>query len=407
MNLSKFKGKKLLIVGYGIEGKATHRFFKKYLPQNFIGIADQQEGPDYLGRQENFDIAIRSPSVPKELITIAYTTATNIFFSNTKGITIGVTGTKGKSTTSSLIHAILTKARLQSYLVGNIGKPMLQELLSERGSDRIYVCELSSYQLADLNYSPHISVILNLFPEHMDFHGSKQKYWEAKERIIAYAKPDDYYVYNPGYDRLAQLAGRTEAQSVPFDSTLPLPESDIPLLGAHNRVNVCAAATVGRIMGISVATMASAIKTFAPLPHRLELVGTFNGIIFYDDAIATTPEATIEAIKSLQPIGTILLGGLDRGYDFSTLVSTIVSYNIPNIVLFPDSGRRIISLLAKDRNIFPTSSMEDAVKFAYQNTEKGTVCLLSSASPSYSLWKNFEEKGDQFKKFVIQYGKTK
>jgi len=148
-----------------------------------------------------------------------------------------------------------------------------------------------------------------------------------------------------------------------------------------------------------------AVKKFKPLPHRLQMIGKFKEIIFYDDAISTTPESTILAIESLKQIGTIFLGGTDRGYDFNKLVEVVIDYKIPNIVLFPDSGEKIFGLFQKVTgiNFLKTESMEEAVKFAYKYTQKNKICLLSNASPSYSLWKNFEEKGDLFQFFVKKY----
>jgi UDP-N-acetylmuramoylalanine--D-glutamate ligase len=161
--------------------------------------------------------------------------------------------------------------------------------------------------------------------------------------------------------------------------------------------------TVAKELGISDEIIKITIAKFKPLPHRLEFVGEFNNIKFYDDAISTTPESTIVAIEALKNVDTIFLGGEDRGYNFSQLEKTIKKYKIKNIVLFPDSGKKI---KIKGKNILKTKSMETAVRFAYKYTAHGKICLLSCASPSYSLWKNFEEKGDQFKKFVYEFKKN-
>lgn len=412
MKLEAIREKKVLILGFGVEGKATFAFLKHHFPKMAIGVADQEEGPDYLERQREYDLAIRTPGIPNHLVTIPFTTATNIFFANAPGITIGITGSKGKSTTASLIHATLKEAGLSSHLVGNIGNPMLRELSEigeERSSkhDEYWVAEISSYQLNDIEYSPHISVILNLFPEHMDYHGSVNAYWEAKKRIVAKATPEDYFVYNPAYPELAALAKTTRARAVPFVETLPFPDSSIPLLGAHNKENVRAAAAAANILGVSREIMERAVRGFTPLPHRLEKVGAFSGITFYDDAISTAPESTIKAIEALPAISTIFLGGLNRGYDFSSLAETVLRYKIPNAVLFPESGRAILEACVKAgvrfRRVLETSDMAEAVKFAYTHSSPGTVCLLSTASPSYTLWKNFEEKGDAFQHWIREY----
>ncbi len=179
-------------------------------------------------------------------------------------------------------------------------------------------------------------------------------------------------------------------------------KSEIPLLGFHNVKNIQAAIQVTRLLNISDSAIKTAIKNFKSLPHRLEPVGIYNGIQFYDDAISTTPESTIMAIRSIPKIGTIFLGGTDRGYDFGELEKTLKTYNIRNIILFPESGSRIL----KSRtglNVLETKNMKDAVDFAFKNTPNGQVCLLSTASPSYSVWKNFEEKGSEFQKYIKQW----
>lgn len=178
--------------------------------------------------------------------------------------------------------------------------------------------------------------------------------------------------------------------------------SDITLLGQHNYRNILSVLACCHLLKIPMESCRAAIVSFQPLSHRLQLFGTFRGITFYDDAISTTPESTMEAIKVLKDsLDTIFLGGEDRGYDFTALAKMIDNSHIQNIVLFPHSGQKIQSFLRKKHYRFLlTSSMQQAVQFAYQNTQIGKVCLLSCASPSYSIWKNFQEKGDEFQKYV-------
>jgi len=181
-------------------------------------------------------------------------------------------------------------------------------------------------------------------------------------------------------------------------------------LGDHNKENIQAALTAADLFHISKDDIIKALKTFKPLLHRLENVGTFHDITFYDDAISTTPESTIAALQTLKNVGTLFLGGEDRGYDFSVLVNTIAEKGIQNIVLFPDSGEKIRILLKSKSGYLPqiceTKDMEAAVQFAFTHTKKKSICLLSTASPSYSVWKNFEEKGDLFKLYVRRYEKN-
>ena len=399
------KYKKILILGYGKEGQATEKFLKKFVPMSEIGIADKKINANYLVEQKKYDLIIRSPGIPKQLVTRPYTTATNIFLANIDNVVIGVTGTKGKSTTVSLIYSILKRAGKKAHLIGNIGKPMLDEMLKEIGKEDIFVCEFSSYQLDDIKHSPHIAVVLDLFPEHMNYHGNVKNYYNAKKNIIAQVTADDYYIYNPEFKELKSWAKDSICKTVPFEQKIPIIDKDIPLIGKHNRENIKAAVTVAHLFNIDNNTITEAIKKFKPLSHRLQMVGKFRQIIFYDDAISTTPESTILAIESLKNIGTIFLGGEDRGYDFDKLVDVVVYYKIPNIILFPDSGEKIYELLKNTAGIklLKTKGMEEAIKFAYKYTPAGKICLLSCASPSYSLWKNFEEKGNLFQFFVKKY----
>ncbi|MDO8482417.1 MAG: UDP-N-acetylmuramoyl-L-alanine--D-glutamate ligase [bacterium] len=409
MTVTELKDKKIAILGFGIEGQATLRFLKHHFPHKEICIADQKDGPDYLEKLKGYDVVIKTAGMPKRLVNQAYTTATNIFFANSRGTIIGVTGSKGKSTTASLIYEMLKGGGLDVKLVGNIGMPMLDELRTPESSGRFYVCELSSYQLEDLNYSPHIGVFINFFPDHLDYHGGLDRYFEAKKNIVAHATSKDYFVFNSDYDRLVRLSRETRAQAVPLTNVLPFSENAVPLLGKHNVLNIRAAVTVARLVGISDTAIEKAVRGFKPLPHRLENVGTFKDVTFYDDAISTTPESTIAALEALATsrgrVGTIFLGGTDRGYDFSTLTRTLVAKGVRHVVLFPESGARILEALRQTSGgesieVFQTRDMRDAVAFAYQKTVSGAICLLSTASPSYSLWKNFEEKGTLFQQFV-------
>lgn len=378
------------VLGYGKEGKETEKFLQNHFPNIQIKIGDKSLDDNYLENQINYDFAFKTPGIHKSKVTIPYTTATNLFLSKYKNQMIGITGSKGKSTTTSLIYNILKEASKKVRILGNIGTPMLREYdLIE--PDELIITELSSYQLDDAKYSPHIAVLTNLFPEHLDFHGDKETYYEAKRNIVRYQNESDYFISanNEWSPRSIHI---DYSKSAKYESNL---------LGEHNERNIQAAVAVAEILNIDEQSIINGIKQFEGLPHRLEFVGEFKGIKFYDDAISTTPESTIEAIKSLPDTETILLGGQDRGYDFKSLEEEIHDSNIKNIVLFPESGKRIIQD-QRNLNICETDSMEQAVKFAYDNTGKSKICLLSCASPSYSLWKNYEEKGDEFKKLVLK-----
>jgi len=398
-----------LILGYGKEGKITEKYLKKNFRNLEIGIADAGEDPQYLDKQKDYDIAIRSPGIAKENVKIPYTTATNIFFSYVRQIPgikiIGVTGTKGKSTTASLIYHILKTSGKNVELLGNIGKPMLSVVLEKIKRDTIFVLELSSYQLDDIKYSPDIVVVTSLFPEHMDYHYNIKNYYAAKKNIIKYQSPGDLFIFNYKNKKMENWKKDATAKLVPFASENVIAGLNLPLVGEHNKENVRAAIAAVDSFNIPETVIRQAIESFKPLPHRLEFVGDFMGIKFFDDAISTTPESTIMAIKSLPKIGTILLGGQDRGYKFNELAKVVKKYGIKNVVLFPETGKKIFKS-TKGLNVLETASMKQAVKFSYKNTPKGEICLLSCASPSYTLWKNFEEKGDQFKLLVKNFSEV-
>ncbi|MDE1988730.1 MAG: hypothetical protein KGI39_03465, partial [Patescibacteria group bacterium] len=373
--------KSVCIIGYGKDGKVAEKYIKKKYPNLKIGILDKSLDKNYLEKQKDFDLAVKTPGIPKTKVSIPYVTNVNIFLSQNKNFKIGVTGSKGKSTTASLIYEIIKASGRKASLIGNIGKPMLEVALKKVDPREILVIELSSYMLDDIEYSPNIALLLNLFPEHMDYHAGVKNYYEAKGNIFKFQKMGDW------------------ALKPPFSEKIPLKKNEIPLIGLHNLKNIQAAIKVARIIGISDSDIKKAVKNFKSLPHRLEFVGELDGVKFYDDAISTTPESTIEAIKSLKNIGTIFLGGEDRGYNFTKLERTLRSRSIKNLVLFPESGNRILKS-RKGFNILRTKNMRKAVNFAFKNTPKGKICLLSTASPSYSIWKNFEEKGELFQRSI-------
>ena len=397
--------KNILILGYGKEGRATRTYLKQRSLPAKIGIADKRRGTDYPEYLKKFDIAVKTPSKPGRLVAIPYTTATDIFFSEVRNMIVGVTGSKGKSTTASLIYAILKEADKSARLLGNIGIPMLGAL-NQIHKNEILVIELSSYQLEDIHVSPHIAVVTNLFPEHMDYHGSEEAYYAAKKNITKFQTSQDFFVYNPRDPLLKIWASEGAAKSIPFASDITIALEKTQLIGEHNKINIQAATAVARLLDISDSVILRAVKRFKPLPHRLEFVGTFKGILFYDDAISTTPESTIAALKALPQVETILLGGQDRGYNFAALEKELRIQGVKNLVLFPDSGSKILSSRKGFSSIFETADMKKAVEFCYSHTAPGSICLLSTASPSYSIWKNFEEKGNEFKKWVKKLGNT-
>jgi UDP-N-acetylmuramoylalanine--D-glutamate ligase len=403
--------KKILLVGYGKEGHAVEKFLQKFHPQASITRTDQKDGPDYLLKQRDFDLAVKSPGVPGRLLSIPYTTGTNLFFGNTKATVVGVTGSKGKSTTASLIAHMLKHEKDDVILAGNIGVPLVSLLLNENICEStIVVAELSSYQLEDIMYSPHVSVFTTIFPEHIPYHETVEQYYEAKHNLIAHTKTNDVVVYNPVDPIQQKWIENIDCKVIPYTQMITEDIAVIPLLGKHNRDNISAACTACYALGIPYSrSIPEYFADFAPLPHRLQIIKTVHDITYVDDAISTAPESTIAGLKALEsiaPIGSLMLGGQDRHLTYEKLAHEIVSRKIPVLVFFPETGVLIekaiqeISPPAYKPLVLHTSSMKDAVAFCARQTPKKHICLLSTASPSYTVWKNFEEKGDFFQKYV-------
>ncbi|MDI6591421.1 MAG: UDP-N-acetylmuramoyl-L-alanine--D-glutamate ligase [Patescibacteria group bacterium] len=453
MKLNELKNKKILILGLGKEGMDNFKFLRRIFSKKVLGVADRLEfkkldekvkkiifavscdrrkisiklhlGENYLKALKDYEVIIKSPGIlPKVIAPFVtkkqrITSQTEIFFENCPGKIVGITGTKGKSTTASLIYQILKKGGIKAHLVGNIGKPVLNLLFSATPKD-VYVYELSSHQLYNLKKSPQIAVFLNIYPEHLDYYKNFKEYIKAKTNIFRWQTKKDYLIYNSQDQIIKEVVKKSKAKKIPIKLD-GIKIEDIPLKGEFNLQNVAAAIEVAKIFGISDEKITKAIRNFKPLPHRLELVGTFKGITFYNDALSTIPETTIFALEALgKRAQTIILGGYDRKINFKKLVKYILkNKNIKNLILFPTTGEKIWRVLKltfhhwsknyamalKLPRHFFVDNMRDAVKLAYEHTQKGKICLLSCASSSFSIFRDYKEKGNLFKKYVKKYGK--
>jgi UDP-N-acetylmuramoylalanine--D-glutamate ligase len=423
MIIQELKGKAVCILGFGQEGRAMLGAIQKYAPSADVTIADRNEklqetrykmqtGGKYLENLNRFDVIIISPGIPpqKEFKAVEkkITNSSQIFLDTAKaaGATlIGVTGTKGKSTTASLIHAILVAAGKKSYLVGNIGDPSIAHL-DQATKDSFFVMEMSSYQLMHTTTSPQIALITSFFPEHLDYHGTEKAYLEAKKNITRFQSDGDVVFYNGVSDGAYAIAKESEGELVAFDSDESIVgEDEMTLLGLHNLRNAAGAWKVAEYLGVSEAIAADTIKKFQGLPHRLQSLGVHDGIEWIDDAISTTPHSTIEALESFDHgVHTVILGGKDRGLKFENLADEIALH--PRNVILLGENREIIrkalesSKKEEELQIFDAVTMEEAVKIAKRVTRSGSRCLLSPASASYDMYKNFEEKGEDFKKQI-------
>lgn len=426
------KHKKILIIGYGVEGKSVEKFLKQHCPEVEIGIADKKDGEDYLEKQKEYDLAIKSPGIHPELVTIPYTTATNIFFSNYRGKTIGITGTKGKSTTTTLIYEMLVKQGFDTYLGGNIGKPPI-DFMDTVTDHSWVVLELSSFQLQDITTSPHIAVLLMTTAEHLDYHKDAAAYVDAKRNILRFQTKEDFAVLNRDYPASNESDILTEGK-VYFvsreretangcyafgehiwinrggHSEEIIKVNDIALLGKHNRENVCAAVMAATLAGVKKEHIVSVLTSFTGLPHRLEYVAEVYGVRFYNDSLATVPDATIEGIDAFgNQVETLIAGGYDRGSDYSQLGEYLVKSHVVNLLLFAPAGQRIweaVVAAGGEHKLkrFDVTSMSQAVLFASEETSPGKICLMSPGAASFGTFKDYKERGEQFKAEVAKLG---
>ncbi|KKQ91748.1 MAG: UDP-N-acetylmuramoylalanine-D-glutamate ligase [Microgenomates group bacterium GW2011_GWC1_39_7b] len=410
--MNKFQNKKVAILGYGLEGQDVEKYFLS------IGIKpsilDQKNDLNYLSRLKDFDVIVRSPGVyryKKEIVDaeksgIIITSPIKIFFENCKAKIIGVTGTKGKGTTSTLIYEILKVDGRDVYLSGNIGKPYL-ELLPKLTKDSFVVMEMSSFQLIDLDRSPNIAVVLNITSDHMDWHKNQEEYINAKKNIVRYQKQKDYLIVNSEYKSSIDFADETKANII-YVSKKTLDKkfkNGTTLRGEHNQENIVMAVEVARILNINEEKIEKVVIGFKGLEHRLEFVNEVVGIKFYNDSFATGPQPTIAAVNSFTEPETLILGGSDKGLNYQELGDVVnKTKNIKNVVLIGVTGPIINKYL--DSNLQFTiynlqkTNMEEIVKKTFDITPKGGVIVLSPASASFDMFKNYKDRGNQFKKAV-------
>jgi len=433
----KLANKKILLLGYGKEGKSTYHFIRKHFPDMVIGIYDKNavkdqlehvvlhSGSSYEDILADYDIIIKSPGVVfhsknnKELKKL--TSQTDLYLEFYRDQTIGITGTKGKSTTTSLLYHILRTAKKDVILAGNIGIPVF-DVLEEITKDSLVVYELSSHQLEYVTYSPHIGLHLNIYQEHLDHYGTFEKYAAAKENIYKFQQKGGLLFYNKEFLKpehakadLITISNTSEEADVIVkenlisyqDSRIEINEDEILLIGQHNIYNIAAAYCIVRNLGVTDEEFCEALKTFRPLPHRLEYVAEVNGVKYYNDSISTVCETAIQAVKSVKNVDTVILGGMDRGIEYQPLVDFLMESDVRNFILMPDTGIRIKNLIMssdkkeKLHNLFMVQNVEEAVAVAKKETPSGKTCLFSPAAASYGFFKNFEERGEVFKRSVL------
>lgn len=433
--LNYLENKKILILGFGVEGKSTYKFLRKNFPEMQLTICDTNEidlsllenveilqGEEYLERIDDYDIIMKSPGISFKDIDITnfkekIKSQIELLLEFVDVFTIGVTGTKGKSTTSSLIYEVLKEQNKNAVLLGNIGTPIF-EYIEKIEKDTIIVLELSSHALEYMKLSPNISILLNVFEEHLDHYKSLQNYIDAKYNIFKYQRENDYAIYNADnelmkhnkVDTIANLIGVSmknddvcvyKKNNYIYYNGNPVYNTSTKrnLQGEHNLNNIAFVISVASILNLNVKKAQDTINNFKPLEHRLEYVGKYNDIEYYNDSIATIPEATINGIETLKNVNTVIIGGKDRGVDLLGLIDYLKTSNVENIICLPKTGHDMAKQL-KNKKTYIVNNLEEAVNIAKKVTQKNTICLLSPAASSYGYFKNFEERGNLYKSLV-------
>lgn len=472
----ELKNKKILIWGYGREGQSTLSFLRTHCPETLADIADgreiaREEGMNEIfhcpqgskPKLEGYDFIFKSPGIP--LIGLApeeiarLTSQTQLFMEIYRRQIIGVTGTKGKSTTASLLAHILQSAGREALLVGNIGLPCF-DFADRITEGTVIVFELSCHQLEMLTVSPHTALFLNLYPDHLDHYGTFERYAAAKWNILNFQKKGDHAILGQqafaamsakARERLwaywrrneiepvwahnendshesgatcketAAPVGRLGAETVEngggilvrgnqlrvYGEAFAIGSGETKLRGLHNVYNIAVVYYICKyICGMEREAFMRGLSDFSGLPHRLQFIGNYRGIDYYDDSISTVCETAIQAVSSVENAATLILGGMDRGIDYRELVEFLLHSRIRNVLLLPDTGARIALLFhelggsMEPPRLVHCKNMQEAVDAAMRLTPVGGACILSPAAASYGFYKNFEERGEIFAALV-------
>lgn len=444
--ISFLRDKKIAILGFGLEGKSTYNFIRKYLPEKKLDVLDKCRGEycssdidkfttfiagdQYLENLQKYDIIMKTPGISFKNIDISkfkekIYSQLELFLQFTKSFTIGITGTKGKSTTSSLIYEMLLNQNKNVELLGNIGIPIFDEIEKIK-EHTLVVLEISSHALEYTDKSPNISILLNLYEEHLDHYESFAEYGDAKFNIFKFQRDEDVAIFNLDNEEMKKK--NFSYKQTDYGITMNNVNNDITtntiykkddyiylnndkiynvneqrkLKGNHNLNDIMFVLAVSNIMNLDLKETIRTINEFNPLEHRLEFVGSFNGVDYYNDSIATIPEAAMESIKALENVNTLIVGGNDRGVNQENLINFLKESKIENIICLPKTGEYIYDgLKDTNKNIVKVEAMKEAVRIAKQVTKKNTICLLSPAASSYGYFRNFKERGNVFKKLVV------
>lgn len=442
---------KIIIAGYGVEGVSNLVYFQQKFPDAEFVVADERpvdklptipdgvkliSGKNVFSEQlDDADLVVRTASLPPRNIKTSSKiwSATNEFFDKCPAPIIGVTGTKGKGTTCSLIASILQQAGQTVHLVGNIGVPAL-DVLPKIKKDDIVVYELSSFQLWDLEKSPHIAVVLMIEPDHLNVHADFADYLNAKKNIRRHQGISDKCIYHPTNKYAQKVAatpldelldtGDDHGDALNFAQRYAIPDDDqvyvqdgyfcvqnrqicstnhLLLPGVHNLENACAAMSAVTELPITVTDeqYAAGLESFTGLPHRLKLIAEKNGVKYYDDSISTTPGSAIVALKAFTEPKILILGGSDKGADYAELAQEIARQQMRAVIVNGANASEIIEILHKNKVScqvvqLEMSAMSTVVEMAANQAQPGDAVILSPAAASFDMFKSYNDRGEQF-----------
>ena len=396
--IARMKDKKILIWGYGREGKSTESFLKKYCAPKSVDIF---EGPREGVKDEEYDLIFVSPGICFEEDSPAFdnrkfTSQTEIFLEEYGKQTVGITGTKGKSTTSSMLWRVLDACSgRRTFLMGNIGKPCL-DVMPEMDGNSVAVFELSCHQCQRLQADPHVAVFLDLFEDHLDRYHTMEHYFDAKSGITKHQTEEDLLFVGeqvPPLDTKARVRVVRLPENEHYELRIP---------GVHNQLNAEFVKEIAvSVFGCREEAVRKALAQFGGLPHRLEHCGQLDGIDYYDDSISTIPEAAIRAANSISNTGTVLIGGMDRGIEYDILIDFIRQHSEIQFILAYASGKRILESVKDCPNVHYVEDLAAQVALAKKITPKGRAVIMSNAAASYGYFKNFEERGEYFRKLIV------
>jgi len=450
------KRSKIAILGYGTEGEAMFKYLLKHGHKN-ITICDKninlegdlpdgissKLGKDYLNGLEEFDVIFRSPGIrylsPQiqsvvNLDTSEISSGTAFFLDQCPCKVIGVTGTKGKGTTSTLIHLTLEKEGKRSFLGGNIGTPPI-EFLDDLKKEDLVVLELSSFQLQDLTKSPHYAVLLNTTSDHLDYHADTDEYLTAKEQILINQSSESLAVLNKDYEYSKYYTPLVKGvlKTVSVDKKVKdgayvnnntifyvkdgkekkvVDMKEIKLIGSHNLENILPAIVIAMELEVKLENIRNVIKTFEGLAHRLEFVREFKGVRFYNDSFSTTPETSMAAVDSFDEPMVLIAGGSPKGADYGEWALKILTKpNLKTVILIGEDAEKMEEALidAEDKlgdaegsptKIIRRKDFDDVIIDAYAEAEEGGVVVLSPATASFGMFKNYKERGRIFMELV-------